>query len=77
VWDFSTRATSSGRPAATLPAFLTTLWSQVNNVITVFNNFKIVLDDDHCVTNFHQPFEHSQQLADVVKWSPVVGSSRR
>ena len=59
-----------------VPTFISTFRAEVNHIIGTFDNIHIMFDDDNAVSPSDECVEGIQQFADVVKCSPVVGSSK-
>ena len=72
------RATISGVPLADDPApFVGGAGPQIDDVIGSLHQLQIVLDDDQRMADGQQGVETIEQLHDVGKCRPVVGSSSR
>ena len=66
MYDASTWATLSGGPVATMtPASVATVWPQVDDIVSGFDDIKIVLDDEHGVASIHQAGQDLEQALDI------------
>ena len=52
---------------AELVAAVTTLWSHIDNVISAFDDIKIMLDDHHAVSSINKCLKNLQKLVDIVR----------
>src|SRR5262245_41936867 len=50
-----------------VPASITTFWSEVDDVVSGFDDLQMVLDNEHRVTALHQPGQDLEQTLNIGK----------
>jgi hypothetical protein len=58
------------RPVATTSRRRCPPRAEVDDVVGAFDDFEIVLDDEHAVALLHEPIEDAHELRDVVEVQP-------
>ena len=59
-----------------LPVARATLGPEVDKPVCCFDHIEVMLNDQHGIATVPQTVQYLQQLPDILKMEPVVGSSR-